>query len=130
MLLWAGNACTATAQSAGSAAPLEVAVYPAAAPLKLWLMLVKPTTTKTTKIELVDAQNRALCVIGLPRKEQRISQLFDLSEMTDGMYKIRVTTGTEVVEKSFRLQTPVLLEQTTKRSLIFTPDSKVAAEGI
>jgi hypothetical protein len=109
---------------------LEMAVFPAKAPLKIWLVLVKPATDKIARIELVNGSQQALYVNNLSKKEQRINQLFDLSEVADGTYTIRVTTGTETVEKTFKVQTPVVEEQMTKRSLTFAQEPKVAVSGL
>jgi hypothetical protein len=109
---------------------LEMAVFPAKAPLKIWLVLVKPATDKIARIELVNGSQQALYVNNLSKKEQRINQLFDLSEVADGTYTIRVTTGTETVEKTFKVQTPVVEEQMTKRSLTFAQKPKVAVSGL
>jgi hypothetical protein len=109
---------------------LEMAVYPAKVPLKVWLVLVKPTTAKAARIELVNGAKEALYVTTLSKKEQRINQLFDLSEVADGTYTIRVTTGTEVVEKTFTVQTPVVQEQMTKRLLTLTKEPKVAVNSL
>ncbi|QIP16095.1 hypothetical protein G8759_27395 [Spirosoma aureum] len=109
---------------------LEMAVFPAKAPLKIWLVVVKPATDKIARIELVNGSQQALYVNNLSKKEQRINQLFDLSEVADGTYTIRVTTGTETVEKTFKVQTPVVEEQMTKRSLTFAQEPKVAVSGL
>ncbi|GAB4056065.1 T9SS type A sorting domain-containing protein [Spirosoma litoris] len=109
---------------------LEMAVYPAKAPLKLWFVLVKLATTNAARIELVNQDNQALYMSTLSKKEQRVNQLFDLNEVADGTYTIRVTTGTETVEKTFTVQTPIVQEQVTKRSLTFTKETKVAVNNL
>jgi hypothetical protein len=118
---------TANAQSVSTTSSLEMAVFPAAAPLKLWVVLAKPATARPTQIELLDAKNQALYGVTLSKKEQRVRQLFDMSAMTDGVYKVRVITGNDVVEKVFQLKTPALREELPQRLLTLLADDKVIA---
>lgn len=119
---------TANAQSVSATPSLEMAVFPAAAPLKLWVVLAKPATARPTQITLLNTKNQALYGVTLSKKEQRVRQLFDMSAMTDGVYKVRVTTGDEVVEKVFQLKTPALREEQPPRLLTLVSDAKVIAD--
>ena len=130
MLLSAGSALTAVAQSTPVSDSFQMAFYPAKEPLKLWFVLVKPVTDTNTKVELINSQNQTLYVGGISRKDQRVSQLFDLSDVTDGTYKIRVTTGKEQIEKTFQVQTPVVNEPAPQRLLTFTDANKLAVSGM
>ncbi len=107
--------------------PLEVAVYPAAAPLKVWVVLTKPATTRPTRIDLLDANNQVLAATVLPKKQDRVRQLFDMSAMSDGMYRIRVVTGKETVLKTFEVKTPTVAEPLPQRLVIPVVADKTVA---
>lgn len=109
---------TSFAQEAPQTSPsssLQAVVYPAANATKLWMVVDKPTQSSKVRVELVDKANKVLYTGLLPRRSKAYKQQFNLSEMTDGNYTIRITDGDKVVEKTFRLSTPGLNEQLPQR---------------
>ncbi len=117
----------ATAQSVSTTASVDVMVYPAATPLKVWVVLTKTATDRPTRIDLLDANNQTLARTVLPKKEDRVRQLFDLSAMSDGVYKFRVVTGKDVVLKTVELKTAVAPEPLPTRAITLTVDDNVVA---
>ncbi|WP_234736049.1 hypothetical protein [Tellurirhabdus bombi] len=94
----------------------EAAIYPAATPLKLWLTVERsPSSTNPLRIELVDKKNKVLHASTLPKKGKAFQQQFDLSQVKDDTYTLRITDGNKLVEKSFKLSTPGLSEQLPQR---------------
>lgn len=94
---------------------LEAVVYPAAAPLKLWMNVEKEDPRARIKVELFDAQNHLLHSQTYNARVNRFNQKFDLSNMPDGRYTFRITDGNSVRERTFKLSSPGLQEQLPNR---------------
>ncbi len=94
---------------------LEAAVFPAADPMKLWVVLEKGDPTAFVKIELLDSRNQTLHNQTLGCHQNKIRQRFDLSDMPDGRYTLRISDGHTVRERVFKLSSPGLQEQLPAR---------------
>lgn len=99
--------CVATGTTSQAQEKQQLIAYPAKDPLKVWVVLAKPQTAKAGTIELVDNRNRVLYQSFLSKKPQQFIQLFNLSEMTDGEYTLRLLTDAGTVEKTLSIKTPV-----------------------
>jgi len=98
----------------------NTAVYPSSDPLKLWMSVEKSETSeKPLRVDLVDKNNHVLHTTWIPKKGKTFRQLFDLSQMKDGFYSLRISDGQEVIEKSFQLKTPGIEERLPQRYLSF-----------
>jgi len=96
---------------------LEAAVFPAADPMKLWVLIEKEDPTAFVKIELLNASNQTLHKQTLGRHQNKVRQRFDLSDMPDGRYTVRISDGHTVQERVFKLSSPGLQEQLPARSV-------------
>ncbi len=105
---------------------VQMAVFPAREPLKFWLIIDKPETEKNARIELVNDSRQRLYIGILPKKKQQISQLFNLSEVNDGVYTLRIVTQSGTYEKSVTVKTPAPVPQQTQRTITFDQQIKVA----
>lgn len=94
---------------------LETAVFPAADPMKLWVVLEKEDPTANVRIELLDASNQTLHKQTLGRNQNKVRQRFDLTDMPDGRYTLRISDGHTVQERVFKLSSPGLREQLPAR---------------
>jgi hypothetical protein len=94
---------------------LEAAVFPAADPLKLWMVVAKEDHRASVKVELLNAKNQVLHEEVVGAWQQKFRQRFDLSDMPDGRYTFRISDGHTVQERVFKLSSPGLQEQLPKR---------------
>lgn len=94
---------------------LHAAVFPAADPLKLWVVAEKEDPKGRITIELLDDKNRRLHIDMVDRQMHKVRQRFDLSNMPDGQYTFRISDGNNVQERTFKLSSPGLQEQLPKR---------------
>ncbi|GAB3747280.1 hypothetical protein [Spirosoma pomorum] len=93
-------------------------MYPAAAASKVWLHLEKFKPTDKINVELYDERGKQLFRETLPQragKRNTYRQQFDLSEIADGKYTFRLSSGNQVEEVTFNLTTPTVVEQTATR---------------
>nr|WP_293833834.1 hypothetical protein [uncultured Arsenicibacter sp.] len=105
---------------------VQMAVFPAREPLKFWLIIDKPETEKNARIELVNGSKQRLYIGMLSKKKQQISQLFNLSDVNDGVYTLRIVTQSGTYEKSVTVKTPAPVPQQTQRTITFDQQIKVA----
>ena len=105
-LLVAGSltGSVAFAQSTTDPAPLVVGIYPTKQAEKICLSVEKQPNTLAF-VQLLTPKGKELYSGTLPRKGTSFRQLFDLNELTDGLYRLRVTQGKTVIVKSIQLQT-------------------------
>lgn len=94
---------------------LEAAVFPAADPLKLWMVVEKDDPRASVKVELVNAKNQVIHKQVVGSWQQKFRQRFDLSDMPDGRYTFRISDGHSVREHVFKLSSPGLQEQLPRR---------------
>jgi len=94
---------------------LEAAVFPAADPLKLWMVVEKEDLRASVKVELLNTKNQVLHEQVVGSWQQKFRQRFDLSDMPDGRYTFRISDGHSVREHVFKLSSPGLQEQLPKR---------------
>jgi hypothetical protein len=93
-------------------------MYPAAAASKVWLHLEKFKPTDKINVELFDETGKKLFQETLPRKagqKNTYRQQFDLSEIADGRYTFRLSSGSQTEEMTFNLTTPSVVEQKATR---------------
>ncbi|TAE33990.1 MAG: hypothetical protein EAZ91_01385 [Cytophagales bacterium] len=94
---------------------LSVAVFPAADPLKMWVVAEKEDRRAYVTVELLDSRNNRLHHETIDRQTACFRQRFDLSDMPDGRYTVRISDGNTVQERTFKLSSPGLEEQLPKR---------------
>lgn len=94
----------------------EAAVYPAATPLKLWMIVDKSNhDNKPLKVEVLNSENKVMHSHVLPNRAPKVRQQFDMSDLANGTYTIRITDGKETIEKTFKLKPTALSEQLPQR---------------
>jgi|GEM_PF-1547826 len=107
----------AFAQTATDPAPLVVGVYPTKQADKICLSVEKQPNTLAF-VQLLTPTGKELYSDTLPRKGTGFRQLFDLSELADGLYSLRVRQGETVIVKSIQLRTTAPAPKLLTRSLI------------
>ncbi|GAB3932232.1 hypothetical protein [Larkinella terrae] len=112
---------TSFAQSAPENKPFQVATYPSANPLKVWVNIQNNDPKSKIVVRLRDKDNHIVYAGSMPRHLDKYRQRFDMSEMTDGSYTFQITNGKETVEKSFQLKTAGIQQRTTQRLLTVVP---------
>lgn len=123
----AGAMLLALSGSASVAAPTQqghfpekafaVAMYPVSNACKLWLCLEKYNPNAKIQVELVNEQGQVLFREGLPAKGNKrnaFRQSFDVSQMSDGAYTLRISSATQTEQIAFKLSTPSV-EQVPER---------------
>ncbi|WP_128545711.1 hypothetical protein [Larkinella soli] len=115
------------AQATLETKPFAVATYPSADPLKLWMAIQKNDAESKLFVQLVDQENRVLYSEYLPKKMKIYRQRFDMAGLEDGIYTLRISNGSEMVEKSFRMKTPGIQERLPQRLLTVVPGDKAPA---
>jgi hypothetical protein len=93
-------------------------MYPASAASKVWLHLERFKPTDRINVELFDETGKKLFQEMLPRKagqKNTYRQQFDLSEIADGTYTFRLSSGSQTEEMTFNLTTPSVVEQKATR---------------
>ena len=101
-LFLAGSA--SFAQTAQDPTSLIVGVYPTKQEGKICLAVEKKPNT-TAFVQLLTPTGEELYSATLPKKDAKFRQTFDLHELTDGTYILRVKQGESLIIKSFELQT-------------------------
>lgn len=94
----------ALAQTTPGAAPLAVGVYPTRQADKFCLAVEKQPNT-VASVQLLTSSGQELYAASLPRNEARFHQIFDMNELQDGTYTIRIKQGSRVIVKSVQLRT-------------------------
>ena len=105
------------ASSAQTTRPFDAVMYPAMNSQKLQVNVAKNDAKSKVYIQLLDKNDQILLTRFLPRKANIYQQRFDMSDLQDGVYRIRVSSGSEVIERSFQMKSPSLQEQLTPRLL-------------
>lgn len=103
VLLLAGSAVFA--QTTQNATQFMVGVYPKAQVGKICVAVEKKPNTVVT-VELLAPTGDDLYLAHPPKKLAKFHQVFDLNELPDGIYTIRVSQGESVIVKTLQLQTP------------------------
>ena len=101
-LLLAGS--TTFAQTTTEPVPLIVGVYPTKQADKFCLAVEKPSNTFAF-IQLLAPTGEELYNAQLPKQGTSFRQLFDLNELKDGTYRLRIKQGGTVIVKSIQLRT-------------------------
>ncbi|GAB3267078.1 hypothetical protein GCM10027347_35530 [Larkinella harenae] len=112
---------TSFAQTVSEVKPFQVATYPSANPLKLWMNIQKNDPKSKITVRLFDQKNRVVFAETMPRHLDKYRQRFDMSQMSDGAYTLEISDGTETVEKSFQVKTSGIQERSTQRVLTVIP---------
>lgn len=102
ILLLTGS--TVFAQTTQNATQLLVGVYPKAQVGKICVAVEKQPNAVVT-VELLTPTGDDLYLAHPPKKLAKFHQVFDLTELPDGIYTIRVSQGESVIVKTLQLQT-------------------------
>ncbi|MBC7570669.1 MAG: hypothetical protein H7319_13160 [Spirosoma sp.] len=113
-LLSAGSATFA--QTTETPAALIVGVYPTKQANKICLAVEKQPN-KLVLVQLTGPMGDELYHDHLPKKGERFSQVFDMNELNDGTYTLRIKQGKDIIVKSIRLQTTAPDPSTPERFL-------------
>lgn len=97
------------------ATTFDSAIYPAAAPSKMWVHIAKKVAGQALRIELLNAKGQVIASEMYPRKQPSVCTRFDLSDVGDGIYTFRISDGYQTQERTFKLTTPGFEEQLPKR---------------
>ena len=95
-----------------------VAMFPSADASKLWLHLEKYQSGNKVQLELVNERGFVLFSETLPGKSSKQNsyrQPFDVTQLSDGNYTIRISAGSQKEEISFKLSTPTVEAITPNR---------------
>jgi len=120
---------TGAAASAQTSRPFDAVMYPTANPMKLQVNVAKNEAKSKLYIQLLDKKDHILVTHHLPRKADVYRQRFDMSDLKDGVYRVRITNGSEVIEKSFQMKTPGLEERLTPRLMTVVETPNTLASG-
>ena len=93
----------ALAQTTPGSTPLAVGVYPTKQVDKFCLAIEKQPNTMAS-IQLLAPTGEELYVARLPKKDARFHQIFNMNELQDGTYTIRIKQGSRVIVKSVQLR--------------------------
>ncbi|GAB3890208.1 hypothetical protein GCM10028825_26440 [Spirosoma agri] len=88
-----------------------IAMFPAKKVSNVWLCLEKYKADDKINVELVNEKGEVMFNETLPTKgNQRNAyrQQFDLSEIGDGNYTFRISNGSQIEERTFKLATPAI----------------------
>ena len=124
----------AVAQQTGPTAPyyeektFESAVFPAAAPAKMWVHIAKKAINRSVTVELLNQRGQVIASEWYGRRQPVVCTRFDLSQIGDGVYTFRISDGQQTQERTFKLATPGFEEQLPKR-LITLSESAPGASG-
>lgn len=94
----------AFAQTTKAPESLVVGVYPASQANKICLAIEKQPNTLVS-VQLLGPTGDELYHDHLPKKGDRFSQVFDMNELKDGTYTLRVKQGKDVIVKLIQLHT-------------------------
>ena len=92
------------AQTTPAPDPLNVVVYQAGQPNKIRLSVEKQPNALVF-VQLLGPGGKQLYQGTLPKKGDKFSQIFDMKELGDGAYSLRITQGKEVIVKPIQLHT-------------------------
>lgn len=95
----------------------ESAVFPAALPAKMWVLIDKKSLNRPVSVELRDAKGRLVASEWYAKNRPTVRVRFDLSDVGDGIYTFRISDGRQVQERTFKLSTPGFEEQLPKRQI-------------
>lgn len=95
---------TAFAQITETPAALVVGVYPTKQVNKICLTVEKQPNTLVF-VQLMGPTGNELYYGNLPKKGDRFSQVFDMNELNDGAYTLRVKQGKDVIVKLIQVHT-------------------------
>lgn len=98
----AGSA--AFAQTTPTPDHLAVGMYQVGQANKIRLFVEKQTNTLVT-VQLLGPAGQQLYQGSLPKKGDKFTQIFDMTELGDGVYSLRITQGKEVIVKPIQLHT-------------------------
>lgn len=107
---------TAFAQTTETPAALVVGVYPTKQVNKVCLTVEKQPNTLVF-VQLIGPTGDELYHDHLPKKGDRFSQVFDMNQLKDGLYTLRIKQGKDVIVKSIQLQTSSPAPATQERFL-------------
>ena len=94
----------AFAQTTTDPTPLAVGVYPTKQAEKICLSVEKQPNTLAF-VQLLAPTGEELYHANLPKKGTSFRQVFNLNEMKDGIYTLRIKQGATVIVKSIHLRT-------------------------
>ena len=107
----------AFAQTTQSPAPLTVGVYPTKQVDKFCLAVEKQPNAFVF-VQLMAPGGQELYRATLPQKGDKFRQIFDLNELQDGTYTLRIKQGGNVIVKSIQLRkTPERIQPTRSLSV-------------
>ena len=95
-----------------------VAMFPANNVSKVWLCLEKYKADDKINVKLVNEKGEVLFNEALPSKggkRNAYRQQFDLSDIGDGKYTFRISNGSQIEERTFKLATPTIEQQLPTR---------------
>ena len=92
------------AQTTADPAPLVVGIYPTKQVDKFCLAVEKQPNT-VASVQLLTSRGEELYAASLPKKEARFHQIFNMNELQDGIYTLRIQQGSRVIIKSVQLHT-------------------------
>ncbi|WP_018619540.1 hypothetical protein [Spirosoma luteum] len=92
------------AQTATPPDQIMVLVYPISQANKICLE-VKKQPNAFVSVQLLTPTGEVLYQDHLPKKGDRFSQVFDMNQLKDGVYTLRIKQGKDVIVKSIQLQT-------------------------
>ncbi|GAB3225112.1 hypothetical protein [Spirosoma arcticum] len=110
------SASVTLAQTTQDPTPLTVGVYPTRQVDKFCLAVEKQPNT-VASVQLMTSGGNVLYAASLPKKEARFRQIFDMNELQDGTYTIRIEQGDSVIVKSVQLRTTAPEPSQPTRSL-------------
>lgn len=112
------TASVSFAQTAPVLTPLVVGVYPTKQVEKFCLSIEKQPNMLAF-VQLLAPTGEELYSAALPKKEARFHQVFDMNELQDGTYTLRIKQGGNVIVKSIQLRTnaPELTQPTRSLTL-------------
>ena len=94
----------AFAQTTPGPAPLTVGVYPTKQVDKFCLSVEKQPNTFAF-VQLLAPGGEELYRATLPQKGDKFRQVFDMNELQDGTYTVRIKQGSSVIVKHVQLRT-------------------------
>ena len=104
------------AQTTTTPEPLIVGVYPTNQVNKIRLAVEKQPNTFVF-VQLLGPTGEELYHDHLPQKGDRFSQVFDMNELEDGTYTLRIKQGKHIIVRLIQLQTAAPEPATSGRFL-------------
>ena len=101
-LALAGSA--AFAQTTPTPDHLAVGMYQVGQANKIRVFVKKQPNTLVS-VQLLGTAGQQLYQGSLPKKGDKFTQIFDMNELKDGAYTLRIKQGKEVIDKLIQLQT-------------------------